>query len=100
MIVLLAIVLLARIGPLCEAAAIAAAPSAAMAGMDECNHQPNDPVKKTAPDTCAMGCAVLLVELPVRGSTSVPLQRSAWPIRDRMMVGLVSGPSPPPPRIA
>lgn len=93
----LAVMLLVRLGPLCETMAMAA-PSAATA-MPDCASTPSDtPVKEAPSPVCGMPCVA------VAGDSIAPVERldftrsSPQPCAQTRLIGLTSPPATPPPQ--
>ena len=93
----LAVMLLVRLGPLCETMAMAA-PSAATA-MPDCASKPSDsPVKQLPSPACGMPCVA------VAGDSIAPVQRpeftasSPRPGAQTCLFGLTNPPATPPPQ--
>lgn len=94
----LALMILVQVGPLCEAMAVAAVPSAsAMAG---CEGMPaHTPDNKMPAAACAMPCAAAIDGQLVAHAAPMPLTAIApWPIRQTGLPGLARAPATPPPR--
>lgn len=97
-LVVLAVMMLVRLGPLCETMAMAATPAAS--AMEDCATTPtNAPDKKNAPPACAMPCAAMPGDTiahvePMPFATLPP-----WAIAHPGLLGLTSAPATPPPQI-
>jgi hypothetical protein len=97
-LVILAVMLLVRLGPLCETMAMAATPVAS-ATMD-CASTPIDaPAKKLPLSACAMPCAAVPWETiaHVEPIAFTPLSR--WTVAHTGLFGLTSAPATPPPQV-
>lgn len=97
---LLAFMLVLRVGPICEAGAAAAAPSASpMVACDGAGRAV--PVGKAPAATCSMPCAVVLEADRTAGLPPVPFASNpSWPAGHADLAGLVAAPATPPPRAA
>ncbi|NIJ31566.1 hypothetical protein FHT00_003546 [Sphingomonas insulae] len=97
-IVVLAVMMLVRLGPLCETIAMAATPvaSAAMDCANTPNHVPN---KKIPPSACAMPCAAMPGETVAHVEPMLFAPLSPWPVAHTGLLGLTSAPATPPPQI-
>lgn len=94
----LALVLVTRVGPICEAVAVAAVPSAsAMTACEGAGH--NLPEKKVPVGDCSMPCAVALDGMPTGRVSPLPFAAIApWPARHSGLHGIASPPATPPPQ--
>lgn len=93
----LAVMLLVRLGPLCETMAMAATP-AASAMMDCANKSTDAPAKKAPPSACAMPCAAV-PGVTVEQPEPMPFARlSPWTVAQTGLLGLASAPATPPPQ--
>ena len=95
---LLALILIVRVGPICEAVAAAAVPSTSM--MPGCEDKGQGTPKKKLPvASCAMPCAAALEGervadvMPVVTTTIGP-----WWINHSGLCGVANAPATPPPR--
>ena len=97
LLALVAVMLLVGVGPLCEVVN-AIAPPAATAAMAGCGDSSSHPAKKSPPASCAAGCS--LIGATPSPATLPSLFRSQVepPPLCQPMIGLVSGPAPPPPQ--
>lgn len=97
-IVVLAVMMLVRLGPLCETMAMAATPIAS-AAMDCAETPGHVPAKKVPPSACAMPCAAMPGETiaQIEPRPFVPL--SPWAVAHSGLLGLTSAPATPPPQI-
>lgn len=96
--VILAVMLLVRLGPLCETMAMAGTPVASVT-MD-CASTPIDaPAKKMPLSACAMPCAAVPGETVahIEPITFAPL--SPWTVAHTGLFGLTSAPATPPPQL-
>lgn len=98
-IVILAVMMLVRLGPLCETMAMAATPIAS-AAMDCANAPGHVPTGKVPPSTCAMPCAAMPGEavVPIGPMLFAPL--SPWTVPQSGLFGLTTAPAIPPPQTA
>lgn len=96
--VALALMLLVRVGPLCESVAVAAVPSAS--AMASCEGMPANTSNKNMPAAaCSMPCAAAIDGQTVAHAAPMPFSAIApWPIRQTGLVGLACAPATPPPR--
>lgn len=97
-IVALVVMMLVRLGPLCETMAMAATPIAS-ATMDCADTPGHAPTKKIPPSACAMPCAAMPGETiaQIEPIPFVPL--SPWAVAHSGLLGLTSAPATPPPQI-
>ncbi len=97
----LAMMLVLRVGPVCEAAANAAAPPAVLHGaMVGCEQPSGKPAGKSSAAACTSAC---VATDPQRvGHTTRPLVAAIIPIASVLpdLEGRTGGPAPPPPRTA
>lgn len=98
-LVLLALVMIARVGPLCETAAYASeAPAASMNG---CLDAPGSHSgKKVQLAACGTACVALPGNLASDASNLSCPNIAFWANKPVNRAGLVLGPAPPPPRPA
>ena len=94
----LALMLVMRVGPICEAIAVAAIPSAsAMAACEGNKH--DTPTKKAPNANCSMPCAVALDSAPIARVPALPFTAIApWPVDHAGLTGLPDPPATPPPQ--
>lgn len=98
-IIVLAVMMLVRLGPLCETMAMAATP-VAFPAMD-CANTPNPvPNKKIPPSACAMPCAAMPSETVAHVEPMLFAPLSPWTVAHTRLLGLTSAPATPPPRTA
>jgi hypothetical protein len=96
-LLVLAALLLMRIGPICETMAEAQAGAAAAM---PCHPAPA-PAKSTTADTlCAVGCCALAPEPPIHAAPLLEPVSPAGPAPARRLRGWSHRPFPPPPRLA
>ncbi len=95
---LLALMLIVRVGPICEAVAVAAMPSASsMAACEGEGH--GTPEKKVPAANCSMPCAAALQgETITRVTPLIFADAAPWPTRYAGLAGLARAPATPPPR--
>ena len=98
-IVVLAVMMLVRLGPLCETMATAATPMAA-AAMDCANPSGHAPTKKIPPSVCAMPCAAMPGETVAHVEPMLFARLSPWAVAHTGLLGLTSAPATPPPQTA
>ena len=96
-IVVLAVMMLVRLGPLCETMAMAATPMAA-AAMDCANTPDHAPTKKIPPSACAMPCAAMPGETVAHVKPMLFAPLSPWAVAHTGLLGLSSAPATPPPQ--
>ncbi len=93
----LAVMLLVRLGPLCETSAMAAAPVASQ--MTDCASKPTRaPAKQVPPAACATPCVAMPGVAAVGGE---PLPFAALlpsPAKPAGLIGMARAPATPPPR--
>lgn len=95
---LMALMLLVRLGPLCETMAMAATP-AASAMIDCASESKQNPAKKIPPSACAMPCAAVAGE-SVEPIKSILFGRLApYSGEQATLFGQTSAPATPPPQI-
>jgi len=97
-IVILAVMMLVRLGPLCETMAMAATPVVS-ATMDCANAPSHAPDKKNAPPACAMPCAAVPGQTIAHVEPIPFAALSPWAIAHPGLLGLTSAPATPPPQI-
>jgi hypothetical protein len=97
----LAMMLVLRVGPVCEAAANAAAPPAVVHdAMVGCEQPSGKPARKSSAAACASAC---VATDPLRtGDATRPMLAAVSPIASVRpdLEGRTGGPAPPPPRTA
>ncbi|WP_081933172.1 hypothetical protein [Sphingopyxis sp. LC363] len=96
----LALMLVLRVGPLCEAVAVAAVPSAAtMVDCEGKSHRAPD--NKAPAPACSMPCASAFQGEPIAHVAPLPFAAIVpWPGRQANLAGLARAPATPPPRAA
>lgn len=94
----LAVMLVMRVGPICEAVAVAAVPGAsAMAACEGDGHRA--PTKKAAEAICSTPCAVAVDGAPIARVAALPFTAIApWPVDHAGLAGLPDPPATPPPQ--
>ncbi|MGC5799853.1 hypothetical protein [Sphingomonas sp. NFX23] len=93
----LAMMLLVRLGPLCETMAMAAPPAAS--AMMDCASKSGAPIKKAPASACAIPCVAVAGET-VEHIELVPSSRlSPWPALQMSLLGMAYAPATPPPQI-
>lgn len=97
--IILAMMMLVRLGPLCETMAMAAKPIAS-AAMDCANTPSHVPTKKIPPSACAMPCAAMPSEAIVHTGPMLFAPLSPWTVAQSGLLGLTSAPATPPPQTA
>ncbi|PCG15750.1 hypothetical protein [Sphingomonas adhaesiva] len=97
---LLGVMLLVRMGPMCESMAQAVPIASAKAAMADCDRAPSVPVKKAPPISCAGACVATSVDAQVASSAPAATSASASASLHPVLEGRSGGPSPPPPRTA
>jgi hypothetical protein len=99
-LMLLALALLVRVGPLCDAAA--AAPPAAMhaAAMTDCADHPASPSapKKAQLGVCVTGCMPIAASAPLNPTSPTRTGELIYASAPHVLAGLAQGPTTPPPR--
>ncbi len=98
-IVVLAVMMLVRLGPLCETMAMAATPVAS-AAMDCANTPGHVPIKKFPPSACATPCAAMPGETVAHVEPILFVPLSPWAVAHTGLLGLTSAPATPPPQTA
>lgn len=99
-LILLGVMLLVRMGPMCESVAQAAPLVGARAAMADCDRAPSAPVKKAPPAACAGTCIATSAEVHVPPLRWLAPSSSAIVSLHPVLEGRPGGPSPPPPRTA
>jgi hypothetical protein len=97
-IVVLAVMMLVRLGPLCETMAMAATPIAS-ATMDCADTPGHAPTKKIPPSACAMPCAAMPGETIAQVEPIPFAPLPPWAVAHTGLLGLTSAPATPPPQI-
>lgn len=93
----LAVMLLVRLGPLCETAAMAATPVASQ--MMDCAGKPTRaPAKQVPPAACATPCAAMPGVAAVGGEPLPFVMLRPTPAKPAGLFGLARAPATPPPR--
>ena len=95
--VMLAMMLLVRLGPWCETIAMAATPAASTT-MDCASTPINGPAKKTALSACATPCAAVPGEMVAHVKPIAFAPLSQWAVAHTGLFGLTSAPATPPPQ--
>lgn len=95
--VMLAMMLLVRLGPWCETIAMAATPAASTT-MDCASTPINGPAKKTALSACATPCAAVPGEMVAHVEPIAFAPLSPWAVAHTGLFGLTSAPATPPPQ--
>lgn len=98
-IVILAVMMLVRLGPLCETMAMAATPVAS-ATMDCANTPSHVPNKKIPPAACATPCAAIPGDTVAHVEPMPFAPLSPWAVNHTGLFGLTSAPATPPPQTA
>lgn len=94
---LLAVMLLVRLGPLCETAAMAATP--AMLSTMDCDMPSGEaPAKKAPPSACAMPCAAVPGETAHQVKPLSFVRLAPWAVAQTGLLGLARAPATPPPQ--
>jgi len=101
-LLMLAMMMLVRMGPLCESMAMAATPASGHVTMSDCDRPV--PVRRTEGKATIGACAgaCLAIEVDRQSIVAEPMSRSARPVPASyaQLEGLSGAPSPPPPRTA
>lgn len=95
---LLAAMLLVRLGPLCETKAMAAAPAMSSA-MDCASPSGEAPAKKAPPPACATPCAAVPGESACEAEPLPFAKLAPWAVTQTGLLGLSRAPATPPPQI-
>ena len=93
----LAVMLLVRLGPLCETMAMAA-PPAPSAMMDCTSKSAGAPIKKAYASACAIPCVAVAGETVERIGLVPSSRLSPWPAPQTGLLGMAYAPATPPPQ--
>ena len=96
----LAVMLVLRVGPVCEAVAVAAAPIAAadMQMMAGCDQPVKKPIKGASSQACIGGCIAVDPHPSLAATTAPAVAESPIMAAYPHLEGHCGGPAPPPPR--
>ncbi len=94
-LVMLAVLLVMRLGPICEAAANAAPAASEMAGC-EGKQKPNKVPQQSA---CSTPCMAVRGDAPAQVAAAPPMPMAFSPLPVAGLVGMPVPPATPPPRI-